>query len=250
MLRALRRERRNLRHVLIVGTGDLAEQLVARKMVAEPDFGLSVIGLVSRRADGRGRAASARAPGDRLGRRSSGSRRAGARRAGLRRARRSEWHEAELEALDRLADSTAAVRLVPDLARAHTLNASVEDFDGMPVVLVTETPEQGWNAVLKRGFDLAASAVGLIVLSPLLALLALWVRLGSPGPVLYAQERVGVNGRRFRMLKFRTMRVDAEADGPGGRRPDDPRRTRAGRRPAQALAGRAAAALERAASAT
>jgi Undecaprenyl-phosphate glucose phosphotransferase len=137
-------------------------------------------------------------------------------------------HEAELDALDRLADSTAAVRLVPDLARAHTLNASVEDFDGTPVVLVTETPEQGWNGVLKRGFDLVVSAVGLVVLSPVLALLALWVKLDSPGPVLYAQDRVGVNGKRFRMLKFRTMRVDAEADGPGWSRPGDPRRTGAG----------------------
>ena len=104
---------------------------------------------------------------------------------------------------------------MPDLAWAFTLNAGVEDFDGMPVVLVTETPGQGWNAVLKRAFDLACSAPGLVVLSPLLAAIALWVRLDSPGPALYAQERVGMNGRRFRMLKFRTMRIDAEAQGPG-----------------------------------
>jgi len=224
-LRALRRSGRNLRHVVIVGTGELAER-VARKMQSESDYGLSVIGMVS---------ASAMPDGTRV--------------AGLpvlgsvadlpgvvERARaelvyvalsRTE-HEAELDALDRLADSTAAVRLVPDLARAHTLNASVEDFDGTPVVLVTETPEQGWNGVLKRGFDLVVSAVGLVVLSPVLALLALWVKLDSPGPVLYAQDRVGVNGKRFRMLKFRTMRVDAEADGPGWSRPGDPRRTGAG----------------------
>ena len=57
---------------------------------------------------------------------------------------------------------------------------------------------------------------------------ALWVRLDSPGPILYAQERVGLNGRRFRMLKFRTMGADAEAQGPGWTRPGDPRRTGAG----------------------
>src|SRR4029453_5376145 len=140
---------------------------------------------------------------------------------------RSEY-EAERAALEQLADSTAAVRLVPDLAYAFTLNASVEDFDGTPVVLVTESRGQGWNAVLKRGFDLVFSAVGLVLLSPVLVALALWVRLDSKGPALYAQERVGMNGRRFRMLKFRTMRLDAEAAGPGGGRPDDPRRTRAG----------------------
>ena len=121
------------------------------------------------------------------------------------------------------------MRLVPDLARAFTLNAAVEDFDGMPVVLVTETPDQGWNAVVKRAFDLVLSAFGLIVLSPVMLLVAVWVRLDAAGPALYVQERVGVNGRRFRMYKLRTMRVDAEAGGkPGWTTPDDPRRTRCG----------------------
>src|SRR4029077_11058432 len=106
---------------------------------------------------------------------------------------RSEF-EAERQALDGLGDSTAAVRLVPDLGRAFTLNASVEDFDGTPVVLVTETPEQGWNMVAKRGFDVLFAGLGLLLLSPLLLAIALWIKLDSPGPVFYAQERVGVNG--------------------------------------------------------
>jgi Undecaprenyl-phosphate glucose phosphotransferase len=228
VLRALRRGGRNLRHVLIVGTGELAER-IARKMTAEPDYGLSVIGLVSADpadADGRTRHVAgfpvvgsvADLPG--LVERTQA--------ALVYVALSRTEHEAELQVLDRLADSTAAVRLVPDLARAHTLNASVEDFDGTPVVLVTETPEQGWNSVLKRGFDLAVSFLGLVVLSPLLLFLAVWVKLDAPGPVLYAQDRVGVNGRRFRMLKFRTMRVDAEAEGPQWSTAADPRRTRAG----------------------
>jgi Undecaprenyl-phosphate glucose phosphotransferase len=224
-LRALRRSGRNLRHILIVGTGELAER-VARKMISEPDYGLSVTGLVS---------AAPLADGARVaGLPVLGSvadlpglvERTGAELVYVALSRTE--HEAELEALDRLADSTAAVRLVPDLARAHTLNASVEDFDGTPVVLVTETPEQGWNGVLKRGFDFAVSAAGLVLLAPALALIALVVKLDSPGPALYAQDRVGVNGRRFRMLKFRTMRTDAEAGGPQWSRPGDTRRTRAG----------------------
>jgi exopolysaccharide biosynthesis polyprenyl glycosylphosphotransferase len=95
----------------------------------------------------------------------------------------------------------------------------------MPVVLVTESPEQGWNAVVKRGFDLGSSGLGLVLLSPLMALIALLVKLDSPGPVFYAQERVGMNGRRFRMVKFRSMRVDADARGDGWTVKDDPRRT-------------------------
>ena len=72
------------------------------------------------------------------------------------------------------------------------------------------------------------SGLGLLLLSPLLAAVALWVRLDSAGPVFYGQERVGFNGRRFLMWKFRTMRADAEAQGPGWTRPEDPRRTGAG----------------------
>jgi Undecaprenyl-phosphate glucose phosphotransferase len=224
-LRAARRSGHNLRHVLLVGTGDLAER-VGRKMIAEADYGLHVIGMVS---------ADARDVGNHVGPFQVVG--CVADLPGLVTESGAELvyvafpraeHEAEQDALERLGDSTAAVRLVPDLNRSHTLNASVEDFDGTPVVLVTETPEQGWNSVLKRAFDLAASAIFLVLLSPLLLAIALWVKLDSPGPALYAQERVGSNGRRFRMLKFRTMRTDAEAAGPQWSQVEDPRRTRAG----------------------
>jgi Undecaprenyl-phosphate glucose phosphotransferase len=224
-LRVARRRGFNLRHVLLVGTGDLAER-VGRKMIAEADYGLHVIGMV---------AADPSEVGNRVGPFDvvgcvadlpGLATRTGADFVYVAFARAE--HEAEREALERLGDSTAAVRLVPDLSQMHTLNANVEDFDGTPVVLVTETPEQGWNSVLKRAFDLAVSAVLLILLLPLLVAIAIWVKLDSPGPALYAQERVGSNGRRFRMLKFRTMRTDAEAEGPQWSRADDPRRTRGG----------------------
>ena len=229
-LRALRRRGRNLRHVLIVGTGELAQR-VARQMATHTDYGFSVIGMV-RAAPGEGPLRVVDLPV--TGVPVVGTvadlpqlvERTGAELVYLALSRAE--HDSELEALERLSDSTAAVRLVPDLARAFTLNASVEDFDGMPVVLVTESPEQGWNLVLKRAFDLAFSALGLVLLSPLLVAIAILVRLDSPGPVFFAQERVGANGRRFRMMKFRTMRADAEAAGPQWSRAEDPRRTRLG----------------------
>ena len=87
-----------------------------------------------------------------------------------------------------------------------------------------------WRLVLKRGIDLVASAIGLIVTGPLMALVALAVRLDSRGPVFYAQERVGRFGDVFRMHKFRTMVVDAEAGGPvWAAGEEDPRMTRIGR---------------------
>ena len=224
-LRALRRRGRNLRHVLIVGTGELAER-IARKMGVQPDYGFEVVGIVSAEAADIGKRVADHEVIGAVSELPSLIERTGAELVYLALARTE--HEAELEALERLGDSTVAVRLVPDLARAFTLNASVEDFDGTPVVLVTETPEQGWNMVAKRGFDFLVSALGLVLLSPLLLAIAIWIRLDSPGSVLYAQERVGVNGRRFRMLKFRTMTTDAEAAGPQWSRAADPRRTRAG----------------------
>ena len=225
-LRAMRRNRRNLRHVLIVGTGELAAEL-ERKMTSEGDFGFAVEGMVAARAEETGGTIGSTKVLGSVADLPELVERSGAELVYL--ALNRNEHEAELEALERLNDSTAAVRLVPDLARTFTLNASVEDFAGTPVILVTESPGQGWNAVLKRVFDLTLAAIGLILLSPVLLLIAIAVRLDSPGPALYGQERVGLSGQRFKMYKFRTMRQDAEPEGNAvWARPGDPRRTRLG----------------------
>ncbi len=224
-LRAARRQGRNLRHVVLVGTGPLAAS-VARKMAANPDFGFAVKGMVAARSDAVSPAEGETPVLGTIADLPGLVERSGAELVYLALGR-EEW-EAEQEALERLADSTAAVRLVPDLARAFTLNASVEDFDGTPVVLVTESPDQGWNQVLKRAFDLVCSAAGLVLLSPVLLAIAVWVKLDSPGPVFFTQDRVGMNGRRFRMLKFRTMRPGADAGGAQWTTKNDPRRTRGG----------------------
>ena len=225
VLRAMRRSGHNLRHVLVVGTGEPARMLL-KKIRRHPDFGFRVHGLVAADTADVGRS---QYDVPVLGVVSELPRLAEEHRAEIiyLALELREW-EAEAEALGLLADSTAAVRLVPDLSQAFRLNATVEDFDGMPVVLVTESPEQGWNAVVKRAFDLLCSGLGLLVLAPVLGILALLVKLDSPGPVFYTQERVGMNGRRFRMFKFRSMRVDADRKGSAWTVKDDPRRTSLG----------------------
>jgi len=226
VLRSMRRRGHNLRHVMVVGTGEQAVRLIG-KLEQHPDYGISIRGLVGTAATEVGATIAGHPVLGTVDDLPGLVERSGTDFVYLA-LPRSAW-QAEEEALVRLSNSTVAVRLVPDLVRAFTLNAAVEDFDGMPVVLVTETPEQGWNAVIKRAFDLVFATLGLVSLSPLLAAIAIWVRLDSRGPILYAQERVGVNGRRFRMYKFRTMRADAEPAGaPGWTTADDPRRTRAG----------------------
>lgn len=226
ILRARRRGGRNLHHVLCVGTGETAASLV-RKIRSRPEFGLAIEGVVSPDPSAAGGSVEGAPVIGSIADLPALVERTGAEIVYLALARNEP--EAETRALEALADTTAAVRLVPDLARAFMLNASVEDFDGTPVVLVTETPERGWASVAKRFFDILVSAALLVLLSPVLLAIAIWVKLDSKGPVLYMQERVGMSGRRFGMLKFRTMRVGAEEEGrPGWTRPGDPRRTRAG----------------------
>jgi len=103
------------------------------------------------------------------------------------------------------------VRIVPDLGNFRTLHTEVENIEGLPVVTVVQSPLEGWNRVLKRTLDLIGALAALLVFGPLMLLLALLVRLSSPGPILYRQERMGLDGRVFFALKFRSMRVDAEA---------------------------------------
>jgi Undecaprenyl-phosphate glucose phosphotransferase len=115
---------------------------------------------------------------------------------------------------------------VPNLAG---LSLTTSNLDGLPVVGLRESPHFGLNVVVKRAMDIVLSLVGIILLSPLLGLIALSVKLTSPGPIFYRQERCGLNGRSFFMLKFRSMRVDAEKQtGAVWARKDDDRRTRFG----------------------
>jgi len=109
------------------------------------------------------------------------------------------------------------------------MRGGIEDFEGVPIIHLRESPLFGWNGVLKRGLDLVVGGVALVVLSPVLMIVASAVKLTSPGPTLLRQERMGLDGRAFSMLKFRTMRSDAEAEsGPVWATPDDDRRTRVG----------------------
>jgi Undecaprenyl-phosphate glucose phosphotransferase len=128
-----------------------------------------------------------------------------------------------------LADELVNVKIVPDLLHGFSLRSSVESLDGIPVIGLQETALFGWGALAKRSFDLVVASAALMVLSPLLAAIALAIRLSSGSPILYRQTRMGHDGRVFEMLKFRSMRNDAEATGPGWTRARDPRRTRLGR---------------------
>jgi Undecaprenyl-phosphate glucose phosphotransferase len=137
-----------------------------------------------------------------------------------------------VEVLDVVAlaeDEAVEVKVYPDAFQIITNNEiSIGDLDGLPLVSVRNVAlDNPLNRALKRGLDVVTATMVLVLTSPLLLLLALLIKLDSPGPIFFIQPRVGLDGRPFPMIKFRSMR--AEVSGTGWTRPNDERRTRLGR---------------------
>lgn len=130
--------------------------------------------------------------------------------------------------MERLAERTVDVKIVPDLYQYATLKGGLEEFGGLPIVSLQGGALHGWNMIAKRTFDVLVSSLTLLVAAPLMAFLALLIKLTSKGPVLYRQERMGMDGETFGMLKFRSMRTDAESDGAKMASANDARTTRLG----------------------
>ena len=130
--------------------------------------------------------------------------------------------------------------LVADFFNTQISRTSFDDFFGRPVMIFRSVPEVSWQGLLKQVMDLAGSATLLLVGLPIFLLIALAIKLSSPGPVLFRQKRAGLNGRPFTMYKFRTMVSNAdqlkaelaalnEMSGPVFKVSNDPRVTRVGR---------------------
>ncbi len=121
------------------------------------------------------------------------------------------------------------IKVFPDVFQYMAGQVSIGDLGGLPLLTVRDVALRGWRRVAKRFIDIVGAACALVVLSPLLMLVAILIKLDSRGSAFYAQERMGLDGRPFMIFKFRSMRTDAEADGPGWTVEDDPRTTRLGR---------------------
>jgi len=135
-----------------------------------------------------------------------------------------------LETLKTVNKFPVNVRIIPDLFHFLTLKARIEDLDGFSVISIDEPPMRGVGIFIKRLMDRVASALLLFFLSPLLFIVALMIKLSSKGPVHYYQERIGLDGRKFTIHKFRTMITEAEkGTGPVMCKPDDERITGVGR---------------------
>lgn len=133
-----------------------------------------------------------------------------------------------------------SARIVPDLFQMSLSQVNVDDLGGVPLVGVREVGFERETLVVKRALDIVGAAMGLTLGGPFLALIALAIRLDSPGPAIFRQTRVGAGGKHFEIYKFRSMRKGAEeeleqlhdlneVDGPMFKIRDDPRLTRVGR---------------------
>jgi exopolysaccharide biosynthesis polyprenyl glycosylphosphotransferase len=210
VLAQLRRRGRNLRQVLIVGTNKRAASLAAG-ILGRPELGYSLLGFVDDPWPGLSTFHPAAYPVVCDLNHMAGF---------LRETVVDEvficlpvksYYERIGDIVERCEDAGIIVRLLGDFFDLRVARAKAETFDEGTMVTVYTGQIEGWPGVAKRMFDIAAATALLIVFAPVFAITALAIKLTSVGPVFFIQERVGISKRRFRLCKFRTMVVDAEA---------------------------------------
>lgn len=215
---------RNPTRVLIVGAGDVG-RMIAQRIRQSPRLGYEVVGFLD----------------DTPGRRSAAGLPVLGTQQALKQVIRSEnvhevvialpeaSHEEVLDLIYECEHEHVLVKVFPDVFQIMATEVTIGDLNGLPMLTVRDVALRGWRLSLKRAMDVIGSGLGLIFLSPLFLLIALLIKLDSPGPVFYSQIRMGLDARPFPVLKFRTMRVGAEDQtGPVWATRDDPRKTRLG----------------------
>ena len=237
VIKNMRRRGIGTKRVLIAGAGEIA-RTVMRVVVANPECGFNIIGFVDDHPD-RGETDIGRFQA--LGKVSN--------LPDILTAKNIDeviitlpwqYHRKIIQIMAICERLNVSTRIVPDMFQIRLSHMHVEEIAGVPMIGVKETGISGLNQLIKRAIDVGVSILILILTAPLAGLLALIIKLESPGPVLFMQKRVGKDGRIFTLYKFRSM-VDGadtqkaallnlnEADGPLFKIKDDPRMTRLGR---------------------
>jgi exopolysaccharide biosynthesis polyprenyl glycosylphosphotransferase len=227
-----------VRRIMIVGAGEIG-RMIMRNLVAHPQLGYQVVGFVDDDPE-KGNSEIGRFKGlgslDNL--------------PGILDSQPDieeviitlpwMYHRKILSIIAQCERRNVTARIVPDIFQMSLSRVEIDDLNGIPLIGIREISFSRWGMMLKRVIDAGFSALGLIILSPILVLVAAAIKLDSPGPILFRQVRVGKNGRHFVLHKFRSMRVGAEeeqekladlneATGPLFKIRDDPRLTRVGK---------------------
>ena len=228
LLTRYRRHHWQRTRIVIVGAGDLARD-VARRIDAARWSGFEIVGFFSDQASGEIGGHSVVGRLDDLDTCLAGP-------DGQARAE-EVWIALPLddygrvrEVVHRLRHVPVAVRFIPDIFEFRLINHDISQIEGIPVIDLNVTPMVGMNRIVKAVEDYVLASLILALISPLMLFIAIGVKLSSPGPVFYRQERVSWNGQPFEMLKFRSMPVTAEdATGPKWATPGEQRATPFGR---------------------
>ena len=209
-LARIRRSGRNLQRVLVIGAGELGRQVVER-LEAHTEFGFSVVGFLD---DDPGRqqrkiqGVSVLGATDEL---ESVVAKYGVDQVMI--ALPLAAHYRTVQLVRRAGQLLVDIKVVPDVLQYYVMRAGIEDLDGLPLINLTQIPLQGWNQIVKRGFDITGSVALLLATSWLFPIIAWLIKHEDGGPVFFSQVRTGLDGRSFRLFKFRSMRADAEGEG-------------------------------------
>ena len=223
LLRLIRKRGYNLRHALIVGTGSLGQDVTDR-VHSHPELGIKIRGFLCEDNSQIGNELKGFKVLDTF--------------ENIRNVVMNQnidmvlitlplsAHERLKRILDDIGDEMVSIMLIPDLIELATLRGGIGEFEGMPIISLRDTPLYGWNVVVKRVTDIVLSITILLAVSPLMLVISLLVKATSIGHVFYRQERMGLDGRIFSMLKFRTMETQAEKEtGPVWAAKGDSRKT-------------------------
>ncbi len=223
-LRNLRSKGFNIQQVLIVGSGSLAQHTLD-KLSLHPELGLKVIGFVASKENKLLKTGIPVLGGfedltailktyavDKV----------------VIALSRNEIQSLET-ILNSIKDELVQTIMVPDIYDYLALGCEVEDFDGLPMVSLNETPMMGFNLLIKRVLDIGMAVLSITITMPLMIFLSLFIKLTSRGPIFYTQERMSMNGKVFHMLKFRSMIIEQPGDVELMTKENDPRVTWIGR---------------------
>jgi len=226
VLRWVRRSGGNLQMVLVVGAGELGKRLV-ESLQAHREYGFTVIGFLDddpgkqkRKIHGvpvlgTTRDLEAIAAKQRIDQ--------------VMIALPMAAHHRIVKLIRRCGQLLVEIKVVPDLLQYYVVRAGTEELDGLPIINLTQIPLEGWNQIVKRVFDVIGAVALLIGVGWLFPIIAWLIKREDPGPAFYSQIRMGLDGRSFKLYKFRSMRIDNDTNGQGKwTRNDDPRVTRVG----------------------
>lgn len=221
-LRTIRRKGRNLRHILLIGNGQQMEEYV-HQVRAFKDAGIRILAWI----DSNGKADEMDIL-DPL-------------QEDILIARKEyepDWivvaypgeeYQKLKDVLRLLHNDVVDIQVLPELPYSIVGN-HIEEFGSLPIMNLNSPSFSFFDLLTKRLFDVLASTVGILLISPILLVLAILVKLTSKGPIIYGQKRMGMDGKTFTMWKFRSMKVDADSsENPGWTTKDDPRRTSIGK---------------------